>query len=173
MNEQSFEYRTGRTAPAKSHRGIIAFLLIVVIFLSGIVSALGLMNIRLFWLLEQLGSGNETPLSFSQESDPAVGENVAALQVSGMSCVEPGDVYRELYDLPQGLYVSHVEEDSPAFHAGIAPGDVLLRMAETETPDFSALESVVERFSGNKVPMTVIRNGESLQFEILLTGDLP
>jgi C-terminal processing protease CtpA/Prc len=171
MNEQSFEYRTGRTEPTKNRQGIIAFLLILVIFLCGIVSALGLMNIRLFRLLEQMGNRDETPLSFSQESDPTAAESAAALQISGMSCVEPGDVYRQLYDLPQGLYISHVEENSPAQLAGIAPGDVLVRMAETDTPDLAGLEALVDTFSGSTVKLTVSRKGTLYQYDLFLTGE--
>ena len=52
MDEQQFEYRTGRTEPQKKHNGLIAFLLILVIFLSGLVSVLGILNIHLFRLLE-------------------------------------------------------------------------------------------------------------------------
>ena len=173
MNEQSYEYRTGQTEPAKSYRGIIAFLLILVIFLSGIVSALGAMNIRLFQMLAQMGAEDDTPLSFSQETDPTIEDSATALLVSGMSCVEPGEVYRELYHLPQGLYVAHVEENSPAQLAGIAPGDVLMKIAQTQIPDLTALESVMTQFSGNRVAFTVSRNGEELQFDLLLTGENP
>ena len=50
MDEQNWmhEYRTGRTQPKKSRSGLIAVLLILVIFLAGIISAMGLLNIRLF-----------------------------------------------------------------------------------------------------------------------------
>ena len=41
-------YGTGRTQPRKNHGGLIAFLLILVILLSGIVGILGTMNIKLF-----------------------------------------------------------------------------------------------------------------------------
>ena len=36
MDEQYFEYRTGETHPRKNSRGLIAFLLICVIFLCGV-----------------------------------------------------------------------------------------------------------------------------------------
>ena len=41
-------YGTGRTQPRKNHGGLIAFLLILVILLSGIVGILSTMNIKLF-----------------------------------------------------------------------------------------------------------------------------
>ena len=40
-------YGTGRTKPPKNHGGIIAVLLVVVIFLGGLVSLLGVLNIKL------------------------------------------------------------------------------------------------------------------------------
>ncbi len=42
--EQSF-YQTGSTRPKKSHRGLLAVVLVLVIFLGGIISALGLLNV--------------------------------------------------------------------------------------------------------------------------------
>lgn len=173
MNEQPFEYRTGRTEPRKNHRGIIAFLLILVIFLCGIVSALGLMNIRLFRLLEQMGAKEETPLSFSQETDPTLGESAAALQIWGMSCAEPGEVYRELYDLPQGLYIAQVAEDSPADRAGIAPGDVLVALDGQDVTDLESLQTVAKAFSGTTVTATINRAGVKSQHSLVLTGETP
>lgn len=173
MNEQPFEYRTGRTKPGKNHQGIIAFLLILVIFLCGIVSALGLMNIRLFRLLEQMGAKEETPLSFSQETDPTLGESAAALQVWGMSCAEPGEVYRELYDLPQGIYISQVGEDSPADRAGIVPGDVLVELAGQEVTDLASLQTITETFSGATVTATISRAGVRSEHSFVLTGETP
>ena len=57
-------YGTGKTKPPKSRGGIIALLLVVVIFLSGIASALGILNIKLF---RQLNDRQESsvPMSFS------------------------------------------------------------------------------------------------------------
>lgn len=73
-------YGTGNTQPPKSHGGMIAALLIVVIFLSGIASALGLMNIKLFQQLNQLTAEEEEnlPISFSVSDDisDGVGQEV-------------------------------------------------------------------------------------------------
>ncbi len=58
-------YGTGNTMPPKSHGGILALLLIIVIFLSGIVSALSLLNIRLFQELRQQADGPDDGMTFS------------------------------------------------------------------------------------------------------------
>ena len=55
-------YQTGSTKPPKNRSGLVAILLIAVIFLAGISSILGLMNIHLFSALKKDGNG---PLSLS------------------------------------------------------------------------------------------------------------
>ena len=64
-------YGTGNTSPPKSNGGIVSLLLIIVIFLSGIASGLGILNIKLF---NQLNAQNEltsVPMSFSDTDDHA------------------------------------------------------------------------------------------------------
>ena len=65
----SGRYETGRTRPPKSHNGLIAVLLVVVIFLSGLVSFLGLLNVRLFAQLKEMPEKEENPVSFVSEED--------------------------------------------------------------------------------------------------------
>jgi len=70
-------YQTGRTHPPKSRGGLIAVLLIAVIFLGGIASAMSLLNIRLSRkLMEQ--NDPSSPMSFSpmQEATTASTESV-------------------------------------------------------------------------------------------------
>ncbi len=62
--EQAY-YETGSTRPPKGRGGIIAVLLVVIIFLGGLVTALGLLNIRLFQETSEDPEGQE-PVMFSQ-----------------------------------------------------------------------------------------------------------
>lgn len=64
-------YGTGRTEPPKSRGGLIALMLILIIFLCGIITVLGILNIKLF---TQLQSRQEEELSISYVS----GETTAA-----------------------------------------------------------------------------------------------
>ena len=64
--QDGWEYGTGRTDPPKSHTGILAVLLILVIFLTGIVTVLGVLNIRLFRELASHQVEPELPISFTQ-----------------------------------------------------------------------------------------------------------
>ena len=79
-------FGTGNTEPPKSHSGIIALLLILVIFLSGIVSLLSFMNIKLFQELNHQKQQEQThsPMSFDHldtqprpESQPAETGDIA------------------------------------------------------------------------------------------------
>ena len=60
-------YRTGKTRPPKRRSGLIALLLIAVIFLSGIASSLGFLNIRLFRQMQEQTPPQDPPsLSFAE-----------------------------------------------------------------------------------------------------------
>jgi len=64
-------YRTGSTRPPKSHGGMIALLLVLVILLSGITTILGIVNVRLFRQVKQDTTKETLPISFSNDhSDP-------------------------------------------------------------------------------------------------------
>ena len=71
-------YETGRTRPPKSHGGLIAVLLVVVIFLAGLVSALGVVNVKLFAQLNELSKPREDDLSFINEEADATSPTEAA-----------------------------------------------------------------------------------------------
>ena len=63
------EYRTGSTKPPKRHGGLIAVLLVIVILLSGVVSILGVMNVRLFKQLHLEEAEQDLPIMFSNPDD--------------------------------------------------------------------------------------------------------
>ena len=65
--QDSWEYGTGRTEPPKSRGSLVAVLLILVIFLTGIVTVLGILNIRLVKRLGLPQAGRELAISFTNE----------------------------------------------------------------------------------------------------------
>ena len=79
-------YETGRTRPPKSHGGLIALLLVIVIFLCGLVSVLGVVNIRLFTQLKEANTPDENPLSFIND-DGHTHEDIAS-QTDPTQCTE-------------------------------------------------------------------------------------
>ena len=63
-------YETGRTRPPKRYGGLIAILLVLVIFLSGLVSVLGILNVRLFAQLTDLSQKQQDDeISFISENE--------------------------------------------------------------------------------------------------------
>lgn len=160
MNEQRNEYRTGRTEPQKKHNGIIALLLILVIFLSGLVSVLGIMNIHLFRLLDdQKGTA---PLSFSQQDGTVeLPENVVT--VAGLHIQDIPALYQSVHELPEGLYISHVTDNSQAEQSGILAGDILVKFAGTPV---SSLDTLKKLLTSGQVDITVCREGQYLDFTL-------
>lgn len=152
MDERNYtnEYRTGQTAPVKHHRGIIAFLLICVIFLCGIVSALGLLNIHLF---RQLQKENQTPLSFAQGDLIPVAPEGDSLTVGGITVQEMPAMYSDVFDLPKGLYVVDAPENGP-----VLPGDVLVGFDRSAVGSLAVLNALQEACkAGQKIDMTFFR----------------
>ena len=95
-------YGIGNTMPPKSHSGIIALLLILVIFLSGIVSLLSFMNIKLFHQLSEQNKQMESvsPMSFSDTDDPFSPTEAPATEPPRP--VQP-DVSLSLHQSPQSV----------------------------------------------------------------------
>ena len=157
--DEHYEYRTGRTDPAKSSRGLIAALLICVIFLGGLVSALSIMNIHLF---RQLNSGQTAPLSFAEGTAAVSTED--CLLLAGMALQEPDPVYQQLHDLPAGLYVVQVEPGSQAETLKIQPGDVIVSMDKTPVSTIEAVKEYIHGKSGFR--LSLWRDGREISLSI-------
>ncbi len=94
----------------------------------------------------------------------------AWLGVVGLSLTEEIARY---YGLPigRGVLVTKVAEGSPAQGAGMAPGDIILQMDNTET---DAIEDLVreihKRRVGDKVRVFALRNGREHFFDLKLSA---
>ena len=63
-------YGTGRTEPPKNRGGLMALLLILIIFLCGIITVLGVLNVKMFHKL-RLQEEKELAISFTTaETEP-------------------------------------------------------------------------------------------------------
>ena len=97
-------YTTGPTQPPKSHGGIIALLLVIVIALSGVVTVLGVMNIR---LLQHSGSIPEetVPIRFSNDTSSLSTEPSLTAEVNeNQPAIFSGetDVTIDIHQSPKG-----------------------------------------------------------------------
>ena len=97
-------YGTGKTEPPKSHSGIIALLLILVIFLSGIVSLLSFMNIKLFHQLSEQNRQleNKSPMSVTDLEIAPTAETAAPEDLMPSQYIQ-GDVSLKLNGSPQSV----------------------------------------------------------------------
>lgn len=173
MDKQRFknEYRTGYTPSGKSRNGLIACVLIGTIFFSGILGALGLLNIRLSM---DFANAPDKTLSFSRSDTPEAlstlpetGEQTVMLE--GIACQDLSILCREMYQLPPGLYVAYVEQGSDGEALGIIPGDVLLSFGGTPVSQLEALQSLLSKqAAGAQVELVTYRNGQQNRLTLTL-----
>ncbi len=186
-------YTTGTTAPSKSHSGIIALLLCLVIFLCGIITVLGITNVRLFQALDSLEDREEVPISFSHSQarasqpqicseDPqehAVGGAVPFRDLEGNTQVLSAPlglegesvpkVYQLYFRLPQGLYIQTVDPASHAALVGIEAGDIVTCINGIAITSPAELQQALsECLPGDTISLTIYRNSQQFMVEIVV-----
>lgn len=174
MNEKDYDFRnetgtwqTGRTHPPKHYGGLIAFLLVLVILLSGISTALSIMNLKLYRKLTTVQ--NNIPVEFSRSSESpqpteAVHEEVRALQEHlGISGTVIPSLYQRYYKLPSGIYVSRVADKSEAQEKGMVAGDIIIALNGNPVREDIALDLWADAlFPGDTVELTLYRSGSEI-----------
>ena len=174
-NETPECYQTGSTQPPKTHNSVIAILLVLVILLSGIVSVLGLMNVHLFRTL--VSQQEEAALAFESvpaDTSFALAQYPSAAGLGGRSAIgisaqDISSFHAAFYQVPQGVYVPHVSAQSDAFTQGLRAKDIILNFDGIRVMDRSSLKAQLDsRLPGDRVTMTVYRNGKLLDFSITL-----
>ena len=166
-NETAGTYETGVTQPGKSYRGVIAVLLMAVIFLSGVVTALGLVNVHLFRQLQAEGHTPGAPVSCDapEEGSSAYARMDVGTQVPelGIWYVMVSGICNQYYEIPMGLMVTSEN------HKDIRSGDVLRaingQLIETE----QALQEVLAACeTGEQVELTFYRPSEKKELKVIL-----
>ena len=162
-------YQTGQTTPRKNHQGLIAFLLILVIILCGIITALGMMNVRLFRMLEQ----SSTSVQFSTKADaPATADMGVFSLALGISAQDISATYRSYNNWPEGIYISNIEPNGPAAHAGLRPGDILMTLNGAAIPNEAAFLTASQQLApGQQYALSVFRDNASLTLTITATSN--
>ena len=94
-------YGTGRTEPPKSHGGTVALLLILVIFLCGIITVLGVLNVRLF---QKLNTRRESEQSISFATGAVLPAETTVLPTESIDATLGEDTPTiDLQKCPQGV----------------------------------------------------------------------
>lgn len=171
---ENCSYRTGSTKPPRDYGGRIAAVLVALIFIGGIVSAFGMLNIKLPGNQKPQGE-NQGPVSFeSGDQDsldlPSAGEESASWPGVGLSGEFFSEAYRRYYDLPQGAHITQVEKGSPAEQAGILPGDILTEVNETPLENAAVLESALANCQeGDTLRLEIYRNHQTISVVLTVT----
>ena len=77
--------------------------------------------------------------------------------------------YQHYYQLPAGLYVNSVDDGSPADHAGIGPGDILLYVDENPITTMDSLINVLSGHRiGDSVSTIIYRGGQQYNISMIL-----
>ncbi len=167
-------YETGVTQSGRSYRGVIAVLLMVVIFLSGVVTALGLMNVRLFRELNGDSNNKLAPVSFETPTDGAGVYSYAKMNV-GVEVPEldiwyvfVSGICNEYYDIPMGPLVTSVGENTRT--AGIREGDILQTVKGSTVQTAQQLQDVLLACqNGERVNVTLYRVSEKKEVEVTVS----
>ena len=179
MKEKDFDFRnetgtwqTGRTQPPKRYSGLIAFLIVLVILLSGISTALSIMNLKLYWKLNTVASTPQVAFSRADNAPQpteAVHEEVRQLQEHlGISGTIIPDVYQRYYKLPRGIYVSQVAVGSQAQEMGVIAGDIITSLDGQEIRDSLLLDECVDNLEpGQSVDLTLYRSGSEVAITLI------
>ena len=190
LPEQENFYRTGSTQPPKSRRGIFAVLLVAIIFCGGIITALGLMNIRLF---RQLSDPPEetAPFCFSEEENQAEtsGEQTEANTPAGSSSMQLqlNQTPQSIENIPQegGLSLQAIYEKAIASVVSIScagPGGTSTGTGVALSADGYIVTNchVVENAthieillsSGEKVPAALVGTDSASDLAVLYVKDV-
>jgi regulator of sigma E protease len=68
--------------------------------------------------------------------------------------------------MEQPVLVGDVAPDSPAARAGIQPGDLIVRLAELQKPDWEEFRMRVMMRAGETLPVEVLRDGKTLHMSL-------
>lgn len=154
-------YQTGSTKPPKNHRGLIFVLLGIVIFLGGIVTGLGVTNVRLFQALEAQKEPVPNAFSFAAEAFQATPDNARQTGL-GFSGETVSEFWHTYHQLPRGIFIQAVEEGSDAARQGVLPGDILIGI---NGDPVTAFEDLPENPEG-PIEIQLFRNNEQLTLRI-------
>lgn len=87
----------------------------------------------------------------------------------GISCQDVTETISSMYNIPMGVYVTAVSDDSAAEQAGLRTGDVITAVDGVEVRTSEELNAQKNLHSaGDKIEVTFIRNGEEQTVAITL-----
>ena len=171
-------YETGSTRPPKDHGGLIAVLLMLVIFLGGAATLMGVMNIRLFQMLEAQQRNKDAYLYAdevlaTQATDPRQEDSCEiTVDLLGIKGQTVSKFDRRFFQLPQGYLITDLTENSVTQQAGIRTGDVIVGVEAQPVLNCDDLAALLEQLQpGQTVTLKIYRR--QLEREMDMTVIIP
>lgn len=88
----------------------------------------------------------------------------------GISGSDLSESLANRYNLPVGIYVESISEDSEAINSGLKKGDVITSVDGQEVKTMKELNSIKnEHEIGDTITLTIYRSGENIDIQIKLT----
>ena len=175
QSQQPNTYQTGFTAPPKKYSILVATLLVLIVFLLGLVSLMGLVNFKLFSTLygaEEQQEEIPVSLENQQLTEAALPETTIPpeTKIIGITGEPVTAVYQQHFHLPEGLFITFVAEGTSAHRQGIQEGDVLLSLADIKITAPEQLRSFLEnRTIGDVFEALLYRRDTDSHFTVQLT----
>ena len=165
IQQEPSTYQTGSTKPPKNYTGLIIVLLGLVIFLGGIVAALGITNIRLFQALsaQTENESNAVGFSYNSEHNHSGGGQSTGLGFSGEAVSE---FWHISHQLPRGIFIQQVDENSAAALLGVLPGDILIRANNIPIISMEELQAVLEEADTSYVCVVLYRDQKEIVLQL-------
>ncbi len=171
--ENGGTYATGVTQPGKS-RNVLTVILILAIVLVGAATLMGPERLERFYQLSADGLDDVAPVPF--EVPIVAGADLyphARLEVGtqipelGISYSNISSVNNRYYDIPEGLLVTSVTEQTKA--AGVRTGDILHKVEGQPVSTTQELQAVLEPCeNGEQVTLTLYRPSLKKEMEVTL-----
>jgi S1-C subfamily serine protease len=91
----------------------------------------------------------------------------------GIKAEDMTEEAKKAYDIKNGIYVTEVQANSPAFKAGVKNGDIILQVNDQVVPTTSSFYTSISFYKpGEKVNLKIIRTSSSTNKEIELKAEL-
>ena len=125
-------------------------------------------------LFSEKGENSTATVMGLSDFKPAIermmnGKETALLGIYGR---QVGSAQRDL-GMPAGVYISRVEQNTPAYAAGVQPGDILISLGDSKIETMRDLEAALEKSAkGESVRLTLMRNGREKYETISVTATL-
>lgn len=156
MSQNPHTYGTGRDPARKdSHLVQIVLLLLCCVAIHGLTF--------LYLRSKDTTNSSETPNLELEEFSDNLAEEDPALQDCcglGLQFSELSDTEQNYWSLPDGVFVEQIDTDSPAYSAGLRPGDLLVRVGTYPVNDPGECSSAFRQYCGKpSLELTYYREG--------------